>query len=212
MRTARQAIAYIDDFNFYYGAVRGEPQFKWLNLQAMCEAMLHPHDLIALRYYTARVTDRPDDAGQSQRQDVYLRALETLPKVEVVYGQFKERRRRLPLARSRRGGRRFAEVIVTEEKGSDVNLATDLLWDALTGAMGVALVVSNDLDLQRPVERAKSHGINVVTVNPHRHHGQRPSLRGTESRNLRLWHLRLQLPEVVVDVDGQEIRRPKEWA
>jgi hypothetical protein len=93
-----------------------------------------------------------------------------------------------------------------------VNLATDLLWDALTGTMEVALVVSNDLDPQRPIERAMSHGTTVVTVNPHRHQGQRPSLVSNETRKLRLWHLRCQLPEVVAGADGHEIRRPQEWA
>ncbi|MGH9229525.1 MAG: hypothetical protein ACRD07_12520 [Acidimicrobiales bacterium] len=131
---AKRAVAYIDGFNFYYGAVRGEPGLKWLDVQTMCEAMLRGCELRAVRYYTARVTDRPDDAGQSQRQDVYLRALATLPKVEIIYGQFKERERWVPLAKPGRRGRvRFVEVRVTEEKGSDVNLATDLLWDALTG-------------------------------------------------------------------------------
>ncbi len=79
--------------------------------------------------------------------------------------------------------------------------------------MDVALVVSNDLDLQRPVKRTMEHGIKVVTVNPHRHQGQKPSLVSTETRKLRHWHLeRCQLPEVVRGADGREIRRPKEWA
>jgi NYN domain len=209
---ARRAIAYIDGFNLYYGAVKGDPPLKWLDVQAMCEAVLRNHDVAAVRYYTARVTDRSDDPGQSQRQDVYLRALATRPKVEIVCGQFKERPRRVPLARPRRGRVRLADVIVTEEKGSDVNLATDLLWDALAGAMDVALVVSNDLDLQRPIARVMSHGVTVLTVNPHRHQGQKPSLVGTESRNLRLWHLRLQMPDVITAADGSTIRRPKEWS
>lgn len=211
---AKRAIAYIDGFNFYYGAVKDEPGLKWLDFEAMCEAMLRGCDLRAVRYYTARVTDRPDDPRQSQRQDVYLRALATRPKVEIVYGQFKERERWVALAkRGRRGRVRFVEVRVTEEKGSDVNLAADLLWDALTGVMDVALVVSNDLDLQRPVQRVMAHGVEVVTVNPHRHQGQRPSLVSSDTRRLRLWHLREhQLPEVVVGADGKAISRPKEWA
>ena len=211
---AKRAVAYIDGFNFYYGAVKGEAGLKWLDFQAMCEAMLRGCDLWAVRYYTARVTDRPDDPGQSQRQDVYLRALATRPKLEIVFGQFKERTRRMPRVGLGPSGRvRFVEVRATEEKGSDVNLATDLLWDALTGEMDVALVVSNDLDLQRPVKRVMAHGVKVVTVNPHRHQGQKPSLVSSDTRKLRLWHLREhQLPEVVVGADGKAIRRPKEWA
>ena len=166
---ARRAIAYIDGFNFYYGAVKGEPPLKWLDMQAMCEAVLRNCDVLAGSVlHSSRHGSVSTDPGQSQRQDVYLRALAgRLPKVEIVYGQFKERARRVPLARRGRRGRvRLADVVVTEEKGSDVNLATDLLWDALTGAMDVALVVSNDLDLERPVARVMSHGVTVLTVTP----------------------------------------------
>ena len=36
-------------------------------------------------------------------------------------------------------------------EGSDVNLGVDLSWDAAAGGIHTALVVSNDLDLQRAV-------------------------------------------------------------
>jgi len=209
----KRAIAYVDGFNFYYGAVREEPALKWLDFEALCAQLLRGHDLQAVRYYTARVSDRRDDPGVSQRQDVFLRALATRPKMEIVYGKFRTRTKRLPRARPRGRRRSTVEVLVTEEKGSDVNLATDLLWDAAHREMEVALVVSNDFDLQRPVERAMALGIRVLTVNPHRHAGQRPSLRGSDTRNLRMSHLRsCQMPDVVVDVDGRRIRRPQEWA
>jgi hypothetical protein len=103
-------------------------------------------------------------------------------------------------------------ILDTEEKGSDVNLATDLLWDAAHHEMEVALVVSNDFGLQRPVDRAMTLGIEVLTVNPHRHFGQRPSLRGSGSRNLRVSHLRqCQLPDELTDAAGRRIHRPPEW-
>lgn len=62
---ARRAIAYIDGFNLYYGAVKGDPPLKWLDVQAMCEAVLRNHDVAAVRYYTARVTDRSDDPARA---------------------------------------------------------------------------------------------------------------------------------------------------
>jgi uncharacterized LabA/DUF88 family protein len=103
-------------------------------------------------------------------------------------------------------------VHTTEEKGSDVNLATDLVWDALTMEVEVALVVSNDFDLQRPIERVMSRGIEVITINPHRHRRQRPSLMSSKSINLRLWHLRkCQLPEQLLDTRGRPIHRPNDW-
>jgi len=47
----------------------------------------------------------------------------------------------------------YARVIKTEEKGSDVNLATHLLHDAHRGWFEAAVIVSNDSDLLEPIKR-----------------------------------------------------------
>lgn len=53
----------------------------------------------------------------------------------------------------------------SEEKGSDVNLATHLLSDVLQGHVEAAIVVSNDTDLQLPIEQAGQH-VPVAVVSP----------------------------------------------
>jgi hypothetical protein len=53
-----------------------------------------------------------------------------------------------------------------EEKGSDVNVAAQLLIDVLGGAVEGALVISNDSDLRFPREQARLH-MPVGVVNPH---------------------------------------------
>jgi len=207
----RRAIAYVDGFNFYHGAMKGQPALKWLDYQALSELLLDRCRVLHVNYYTARVNDRPNDPGQSQRQDVYLRALATRPKIEIVYGVFRTNRKVVPVAGTK--GQQLVRADVTEEKGSDVNLATDLTWDASHGLMDVALVLSNDFDLQRPIARAIDAGVEVVVVNPHRSAGQKPSVRGSTTRNLRLWHLRqAQLPDPVTDAAGRSISRPPTWA
>jgi len=52
----------------------------------------------------------------------------------------------------------MAPVADTEEKGSDVNVATHLLLDALAQppAMDAAIVISNDSDLELPVRECGS--------------------------------------------------------
>lgn len=54
-----------------------------------------------------------------------------------------------------------------EEKGSDVNLATHLLVDVLSGSVDAAVVVSNDSDLALPVRTARER-VPVGMVNPRR--------------------------------------------
>ncbi|MFN3219211.1 MAG: hypothetical protein ACE367_22210 [Acidimicrobiales bacterium] len=88
-----RTIVYVDGFNFYCGAVKGT-SLKWLDYRALAEALLRGHQIDAVKYFTARVQDRPDDLGLSQRQDDYIRALEAPSAVEVHYGHF--RRRRVP--------------------------------------------------------------------------------------------------------------------
>lgn len=66
---------YIDGFNLFYGAVKGGPH-KWLDLTAPSKKLLRTHQLQDVKYFTAQVDDRPEDPNQSQRQDVYIRALE----------------------------------------------------------------------------------------------------------------------------------------
>jgi len=134
---AKRAIAYIDGFNFYNGCVKNEPGFKWLDFQKLCDTLLRGCNVTHVRYYTAKVFDLPGRVGQRRRQEVYLRALGTVPKVEVVFGQFKMRSKRVPFA----DGSGSATVKTPEEKGSDVNLASDLLWDVLHGGGIVALML-----------------------------------------------------------------------
>ena len=123
-----------------------------------------------MKYFTARVQDRPDDLGLAQRQDTYIRALEAHSGVEVHYGQFKRRRKARPLAdKLDKGIVDIVVVIDTEEKGSDVSLGAHLVWDACHDKMDVALVLSNDSDLQTPVTMAEEvSGVRVITVNPHK--------------------------------------------
>lgn len=208
-----RTIVYVDGFNFHYGAVKGT-SLKWLDYRALAEALLRGHQIDAVKYFTARVQDRPDDLGLSQRQDVYIRALEAHSAVEVHYGQFRRRRKMRPLAdKLEKGVVDIVAVMDTEEKGSDVSLGSHLVWDACHDAMDVALVMSNDSDLQTPVRMAEEAGVRVVTVNPHRHSEQPRRLMSSDKRSMTRRHLaKSQLPNPVTDARGETIVKPPEWS
>ncbi len=62
----------------------------------------------------------------------------------------------------------MVDVIKTEEKGSDVNLATYLLLDSFHKDAQAAVVISNDSDLKEPLAVAQdTFGLTVGIVNPH---------------------------------------------
>lgn len=159
---------YIDGFNLYYGALKGTP-YKWLDPFALCRVVIPSNNVTSIKYFTAKVTSRPDDPGKLNRQNMYLRALRTIPILEVYLGHFLTHVVRMPLAHPQPGKPSTVEVIKTEEKGSDVNLATRLLLDAWRGAFECAVVISGDSDLKTPIlvvieEFRKTVGV----INPHR--------------------------------------------
>ena len=79
------------------------------------------------------------------------------------------------LANPPKKGKKFAEVIKTEEKGSDVNIAAHMVHDGHLGRYDVAILVSNDSDLAEPV-RIVRHELNktVGMLNPHKYPSQLP--------------------------------------
>ena len=160
---------YIDGFNFYYGSVKDTP-YKWLDLAALLRNLLpsHLHTINKIRYFTAAVQPRSRDPQQPQRQQTFLRALGTIPNLTIHYGDFYTNTKRLPLAHPPSSGPRTVEVVVTEEKGSDVNLATFLIVDGILFDYDAAVVVSNDSDLALPLDFVRNGLKRVVGIlNPH---------------------------------------------
>jgi uncharacterized LabA/DUF88 family protein len=202
---------YIDGFNLYYGALRGST-YKWLDLEVLCRRLLPRDDIIQIRYFTARITARPDDPQQAQRQETYLRALRTLPLISVHYGHFLTHTVRMPLANPPHPGPRTAEVFKTEEKGSDVNLASHLLLDAFKHTSDTAVVISNDSDLRVPIRIAVQElGVRVGVINPHPPEYRSRVLKGTFFKQLRPSVLAdCQLPETLTDGRGT-IHKPHVW-
>lgn len=202
---------YVDAFNLYYGCLKGTP-YRWLDLGALCVRLLPRDQIGRIRYFTATVSARPDNPGAPQRQQVYLRALATIPGLSIHYGHYLSHITRMPLAHPRRGGARTVEVVKTEEKGSDVNLATYLLLDAFKGDCEVAVVISNDSDLKLPIEVAQAElGLQVGVVNPHPPGRRSRALQPTFFKQIRPSALAAcQFPPVLRDGRG-EIRKPARW-
>ena len=163
-----RTIVYIDGFNLYYGSLKGSG-YRWLDVAALCRRLLRPDtDIVALKYFTARVQPRAGNPQQAQRQQVYLRALETTPGLTIHYGHFITREAMRRLVNPPNRGPKYAEVWVTEEKGSDVNLASHLLVDGFRARYDLAVVVSNDSDLKEPVRFVREDLNSPVGVlNPH---------------------------------------------
>ena len=156
---------YVDGYNLYYACLRRSPH-KWLNILHLVQSQLPKNQIDKVRYFTARVSARPNDPGQPQRQETYFRALATVPEVEIHFSHFLTHEVTMPDAVSwQQGLYKPVRVIKTEEKGSDVNLATWLLIDAADGLFDVAVVISNDSDLKEPIRLVRERfGKRIVLL------------------------------------------------
>jgi hypothetical protein len=157
---------YVDGFNLYYGCLKGGPH-KWLDLDALCRTLLPRHDIHRIRYFTARVSARPENPGCARRQEVYLRALATVPHLDVHLGRFAQTSVRMPLRYPVPGKPRIVEVIKTEEKRSDVNFGAYVVADAARQDCEAAVMITNDSDLAEPIYLARNwFKVPVGIINP----------------------------------------------
>jgi uncharacterized LabA/DUF88 family protein len=204
---------YIDGFNLYYGSLKGTA-CKWLDLEQMSQLLLPSFEIKRIRYFTARVKERTGNTQAPVSQNAYLRALTTLPKVEVHFGSFLTKPTRMPLVAPPIAGPRTVQVIKTEEKGSDVNLATYLLVDAFREDAEAFAVVSNDSDLVEPI-RIVRHELGKVVglLNPQPKPSQRLlQCRPSFAKPIRAGVLRAsQFPPTVTDTKGRSIIKPSDW-
>jgi len=156
-----RTFVYIDGFNFYYRAVKGTP-YKWLDFKKLFQNILQPHhNILSIKYFTALVSGKIDP-DQPIRQKTFIRALEKhIPELSVYYGTFMSHPTMQPMVcpiDKCLFGRdiKFVNIIKTEEKGSDVNMAVHLLNDAWLDAYDCAVVVSNDSDLAESLKTIKN--------------------------------------------------------
>jgi len=209
---APRTFVYVDGFNLYYGAVK-DTKLKWLNIRRLCELLLPECTIQTVKYFTARVSGRKDDPDKPTRQQIYLRALRTLPDLQIIYGSFLSHDVLMPLAEPTPGGTRFAKVVRTEEKGSDVNIAAHLVDDAHRGSFEVAVLVTNDSDLIAPIRLVRRElGLPVGILNPHE---QTPSVvllrEASFMKQIRHGALAAsQFPDVIQDSKGK-FHKPDAW-
>lgn len=205
MFTKQRVVVYIDGFNLYHGLRDANLlTSRWLDLHAMSEALLKPHQCLAfVRYFTTRVRNDP---AAARRQAVFIDAIQARGGVEIDYGHFLTKSRRCHLC-----GHSWQQ---SEEKKTDVNIAVRLLNDAYDGAFDVAIVISGDSDLVPPVQSVRSRfpekGL-VVAFPPQR---SSSDLRKTAHASFTISKNVIRnnrLPDPVITASGLHLKAPKGW-
>ena len=163
-----------------------------------------------------RPKTRPATQTVAARQQVYLRALATLPKVSVHYGLFVVRDVLMPLTNNPTPDNpAIVRVTRTEEKRTDVNLATELLLDCFDNDCDEVVVISNDSDLIAPVTAMRQRfGKRVGIISPQRAQRRSSALAQAASWSYgtinRRHFANNQLPPQLTDANGT-FTKPATW-
>ena len=214
MGNQKQKIAnfYIDGFNIYYNAVKNT-SYKWLDFSKMVSLLFPSFYIHNIKYFTARVKSLPRDPHQQNRQQIFLRALGTIPNLEIIYGHFATHSVFLPLKNPPSQSNGMVEVLKTQEKGSDVNLATHLLRDGFFNLYDVAIVISNDSDLVEAIKIVKSELLKEVIIAYPNKNSVNNALKQVASHVMPIRDSVLavsQFPPIMQDAHGQ-FTKPPTW-
>ena len=212
IQLTKRSVIYIDGFNFYYGVLKNSP-YKWLNLQTYFERLRQDDDVQKIWYFTARVS-----GASASRQNSYLDALLTLPKIEIKYGLFKDKTQKcrvigcsLPASQKK--------YKVPEEKGTDVNIALQMIDDAYQGLCDRIILVSGDSDLVPAIKLVKKRHpriqVSVYIPSTNQKRGAACELRNCADKSHTLTPNNLmaqsQFPLTISTSSTTTINKPNSW-
>ena len=215
-------VIYVDGFNLYYSVLR-RTNLKWLDLVALFRDHVLDSNaqLLEVRYYTAPILARMSDDPQSvQRQRIYLQALRKMhpDQLKIIEGRIAVTTPFQRLVRPIAGASDISRVQVYDfnEKKTDVNLASDLLAGAWTGAFDQAVICSNDTDLEPALATLRKYHpqLRLGIVAPVRGSDNRYIAADLKqhadwSKALSMVHIsNAQLPD---RIPASSLRRPETW-
>ena len=189
----KKIITYIDGFNFYYRAIKNT-KYKWIDFESLIRNFTEEeYEILKIRYFTAKVKTR----AKRNRQDTYLKAIQTNPKIKIHEGFFVTREGKYT------------------EKCSDVNLATYMIRDACKESYDCVLLISNDVDFKTPIKTVKNEfSKDVIVLNPDKGNAASEYRKLEKETKIKLRDIRVstleksQLPDPIILPDGKIIKKP----
>jgi uncharacterized LabA/DUF88 family protein len=189
----------------------------WLDIQRLAEYVIRDADLVAVKYFTARIKG---NYQKQLRQNAFLNAIQTYcPKLQIFEGRYLLRR--VFCSQCRQNHEQFVCPICQnvnvypEEKKSDVNIATQMMQDAYGNRFDIAYLVSSDSDFVPPVKAVcNMTPPKIVAVAFPPGQGMSKELREAASFSFFIPPSGIKqswLPDTVTKPDGACIVIPEEW-
>lgn len=207
-----RCAVYIDGFNAYYGVFKRRPDLKWLDISRFYRDLFNSEEVVAVNYFTAIVNQNDNSEGYN-RQVIYVAALRTLPNVNVKLGQF-QTREVICQARCRE------KYLLSKEKQTDINIAVEMVGDAVLNVADSLVLVSGDADLQpavkwirknRPTVKVRVLIPSIPEESPYRLGNFYTGI-GVKWDYLPIGRMgQYILPDIVPSKVGGGYRRPEKW-
>lgn len=184
---------YVDGYNLYYGCLKNTP-YKWLDVAKLIEEYILSTSVpegycissTDFRYFTAPISSKAAQDDDSVRDQAnYHRALEALydqHKLNIISGYFSITDTFAykiddtdPTLEPRYCEK--VKIWKLEEKQTDVNIAVEALYDALTDeTLDHIVFVTNDTDIAPVLKKIKqSRDIKIGVIVPTKETVRRPS-------------------------------------
>lgn len=207
----KKVYVYVDSFNLYYGALKPNPSYKWLNIEKLVTSLLpdNNYSIEKIKFCTARVSASEFDLDKPVRQNIYFRALSTLKNLKFIWGKYKSKPIRIQITKDVKiQGKTF------EEKGTDVNVAVHMVHDAYENNFDVAVLISNDSDVAEALRIVRDElKKEIWLINPGLQSPTTKSLSryASEVRKIRFAQIKnSQFPNELKDDIGI-FHKPKTW-
>jgi uncharacterized LabA/DUF88 family protein len=201
----QNVIVYIDGFNLYFGLIeKGWRNYLWLDLIKFLKSLLIANQkLIHTKYFTSRIS-KP--VSKNRRQSIFIDALSTLSDFSIYYGRYQ--------AQIRTCENCGFTSFISNEKKTDVNIATEMMVDAFQNKFDSAILVSADADLTAPIKAIRSlfPDKKVIVAFPPKRDSY--ELRSVASTHYFIGEHNFRgnlLPDIVRTSSGFELKRPEKW-
>ncbi len=211
-----RCIVYVDGFNLYHGVLKDNPAWRWLDLQSYLQALRLHEEVQTVHYFTAIIEPDRHTSEKRDRQARYLQALATLPRLKRTEGRYQLRTVTCRAADCPRQ----KEYRAPEEKKTDVNIAVQMMDDALNQRTDVMVLVSGDSDLEPAVAWVRRNHPRIkftvyIPVLPADARVRRNDFYrsiGVTCRDLPLAEIpHYQFPDAVTLASGKTVERPDRW-
>ncbi len=132
--TKKQVAIYIDGSNFYFSTKK---TFNCkVDIEKFCKKILNDEKLAAINYYISPVIQSTNHKMYSEQQR-FFEKLRKIDKLKIIFGRLEKHKK-------------DGKTIYTE-KATDINLAINLIFDALDNMYDKAYIISNDGDFSEVI-------------------------------------------------------------